>query len=117
MNARHSTYLAVRDAIGIALAVAVAGALAVTFALGGMHAAAAAAVSPARQACAAFAVWERHETQADLDGLVAASVPLGRSWLKADIGQVYADASSPSAKAGKYVKADRKYVTEDCAKL
>ena len=118
MNAYRTMY---RDILrGAALAVAIGAVF--TVALAGVATLAGAAtvaraVTPARSACTAFARWQQHGTQAGLDRLVTASLPLGRSWLKADIGQLYADASSPSAKAGKYVRTDRKYVAEDCSKL
>ena len=120
MNARHITYRPVRDAIALALFVAVTGFLLVAMSAGRAHAAAVAhssAATPAQSACAAFGAWERHETGPNLGRLVVASTRLGRSYLKADIGQLYADASSPSAKSAKYVTSDRNYVTEDCAKL
>lgn len=118
MNAYRTTYRALRDAIAIALAFAITGALAVTFAMGGAHAATVThTATPAQAACTAFAAWERNGTSGNLGRLVTASAGLGRSWLKADVLELAATVSSPSHKAGKYIPADRNYVTEDCAKL
>ena len=121
MNAhRSSTYRPVRDAIALALIVALTWGLAI-LAAGRAHAAAATRANApttaqvAQLACQEFAAWRRHETVANLRRLVITSAGLPRSYFRADIGQLYADASSLSLKSGKYVQADSKYVSEDCA--
>ena len=118
MHARQSTFQAVRDGVALALFVAFVGTAVVFLAVTSAHAATVArTVTPAQQACQAFAVWEQHETAANLGRLVTAAAKLPKSYLKADEFQLAADASSPSAKAVKYVRIDRKYVAEDCSKL
>ena len=64
--------------------------------------------------CSAFRTWDRHRSEGRLAVLVVDSTHLGRSYLKADVGQLYADASSPSKKAAKYLGDDATYVNQDC---
>jgi len=64
--------------------------------------------------CAALSAWEHHQTTAKLNTLVTDSLHLGRSYLRADIGQLNADASSPSTSAWKYVSVSDQYAAEDC---
>ena len=45
---------------------------------------------------------------------VTDSVHLPKSYLKADVAELYADSSSPSSKAAKYVAKDETYLAEDC---
>ena len=112
-----TTYRPVRDAIALAAFVAIVGALAVILAAGRAHAATVTHTSgptPAQSACTAFARWQHHETTANLGRLVIASARLPKSYLKADVFQLAADASSPSPKAAKYVTGDARYVGQDC---
>jgi hypothetical protein len=74
------------------------------------------AVNWHQRTCSAATAYQRHPSAARLTTLVVDSTHLGRSYLRADIGQLYADASSPSPKAAKYVATDIKYIREDCAK-
>jgi hypothetical protein len=98
-----------RKLITIALAVTIgAGALAATIPAG-------AAVNWKAQTCAAFTAYQAHPSAASLAALVTGSTHLGKSYLRADVGQLYADVSSPSSKAAKYVAKDAQYVAEDCA--
>jgi hypothetical protein len=79
---------------------------------------ASAAVNWKAQTCTAFTAYQSHPSAARLARLatlVTDSTHLGRSYLKADAGQLYADTSSPSAKAAKYAAKDEQYVAEDCA--
>jgi hypothetical protein len=64
--------------------------------------------------CNAEHMYAARPTSAHLAALVTVSTHLSRSYLKADVGQLYADASSPSAKAAKHVSDDEQYVYEDC---
>ena len=64
--------------------------------------------------CAAFATWERHPSLGRLETAVADSFHLkGRSYLAADLGQLWADSVSPRSNQ-QYVDIDRQYVDEDC---
>jgi hypothetical protein len=88
-----------------------------TLTLGGLAAvpaSAGTAVNWHQRTCSAFRAWDAHRTAGRLDTLVIDSTHLGRSWLRADVGQLYADASSPSAKAAKYLGDDATYVNQDC---
>jgi hypothetical protein len=67
-----------------------------------------------QRTCSAFTAWDQHRTGARLDVLVVDSTRLGKSYLRADVGQLYADASSPSPKAAKYLGDDATYVNQDC---
>ena len=73
------------------------------------------AVNWRQRTCTAATAYQRHPGAARLTTLVVDSTHLGKSYLRADIGQLYADASSPSPKAAKYVASDGKYISEDCA--
>jgi len=64
--------------------------------------------------CAAAAAYGRHPTQAGLATVVTDATHLGKSWLAADAGVLFADASSPSPNASKYVRKDVGYVLSDC---
>jgi len=78
----------------------------------------AAAASPASwkaQTCLAATAYQQHPSAGTLATLVTGSVHLPKSYLKADVGQLYADASSPSAKAARYAAKDMTYVASDCA--
>ena len=69
----------------------------------------------AERTCTAFTTWEQRRSPANLNALVADSLHLGRSYLRADVGQLNADASSPSPTAVKYAESDDpQYVYEDC---
>lgn len=74
-----------------------------------------AAVNWRQRTCAAATAYQAHPTAGSLATLVTDSTHLGKSYLKADAGQLYADASSPSPKAAKYAAKDTAYVREDCA--
>ena len=120
MNAYRTTYRPVRDAIALVLFVAITGALAMILATARADAATVTHPStstPAQVTCTAFARWQHDQASGSLGRLVTASAALGRSWLKADVLELAATVSSPSAKARKYIPGDRKFVTEDCAKL
>jgi hypothetical protein len=71
-------------------------------------------VSLHQRTCAAFRAWDRHRTAGRLTALVIDSTHLGRSYLRADIGQLYADASSPSPKAATHLGDDATWVNQDC---
>jgi hypothetical protein len=73
------------------------------------------AVNWHQRTCTAFRAWDAHRTPGRLTALVIDSTHLGRSYLKADVGSLYADASSPSPKAAKYLANDAGYVRQDCA--
>lgn len=93
--------------------------LAATIAAGSITAAtlpasASAPVNWHQRTCAASAAYRAHPTAGRLATLVVDSTHLPKSYLRADVGQLYADASSPSPKAAKYVAKDEQYVSEDC---
>jgi hypothetical protein len=67
-----------------------------------------------QRTCTAATAYQRHPSAGRLTTLVVDSTHLGRSYLKADVGSLYADASSPSPKAAKYLAADASYVRQDC---
>jgi len=67
-----------------------------------------------QRTCTAFRAWDRHLTAGRLTALVVDSTHLGRSYLKADVFQLAADASSPSAKAATYLGDAATYVNQDC---
>ena len=73
------------------------------------------AVNWRQRTCTAATAYQRHPSAARLTTLVVDSTHLGKSYLRADVGQLYADASSPSPKAAKYAASDEKYISEDCA--
>jgi hypothetical protein len=72
-------------------------------------------VNWAQASCRAEHMYAARPTGAHLITLVIDSTHLGRSYLRADIGQLYADASSPSAASAKYVSDDEQYIYEDCS--
>jgi hypothetical protein len=72
------------------------------------------AVNWHQRTCAAFSAYQAHPSAARLTALVIDSTHLGRSYLRADVGQLYADASSPSPKAAKYLDTSEQYVSQDC---
>ena len=76
---------------------------------------ASASVNWRQRTCAAATAYQAHPSAAGLATLVTDSMHLGRSYLKADVGQLYADASSPSSKAAKYAAKDEQYLASDCA--
>ena len=63
--------------------------------------------------CHAAVEYQSHGTTYALDRLITAAAHLPKSYLKADVLQLAADASSPRAQAG-YIDTDRQYVYEDC---
>lgn len=65
--------------------------------------------------CSAATAFGHHQSAANLATLVTDSLHLPKSYTRADVGQVYADASSPSPKAAKYVVHDLAYLRQDCA--
>ena len=65
--------------------------------------------------CAGASRYVAHPSERTLDAINTDSMHLRRSYTRADIGQLYADASSPSPKAAKYVKRDLTYISQDCA--
>ena len=67
-----------------------------------------------QKTCAAEQAYAAHPSTAGLNALVVDSTHLGKSYLRADVGQLEADASSPSAKAKLYVTDDVTYIYEDC---
>jgi len=79
-----------------------------------LPASASAPVNWHQRTCAAFRAWDRHRTDGRLATLVTDSTHLGKSYLKADVFQLAADASSPSPKAAKYLGDDATYVNQDC---
>ena len=79
-----------------------------------LPASASAPVNWHQRTCAAAAAYQAHPTAARLTALVTDSTHLAKSYLRADAGQLYADASSPSAKAAKYAVSDLQYVADDC---
>jgi hypothetical protein len=88
-----------------------------TLTLGGLSAvpaSAGTAVNWHQRTCSAFHAWDRHRTTAGLDRLVIASTHLGRSYLRAGVGRLYADASSPSPKAAGHLGDDATWVNQDC---
>ena len=90
---------------------AVAG-IAVTAAV--MPANASTRVSWTHRTCAAFSAYQDRPSAARLTALVTDSTHLGRSYLKADVGELYADASSPSKAARQSLDVAEQYVGEDC---
>lgn len=88
--------------------------IAVTVFAGLANQAASAAPSWEAQTCAAFTAYQAHPAAGRLAAVVTDSTHLGRSYLKADAGQLYADASSPSPKAARYAAKDETYVASDC---
>lgn len=91
-------------------------ALAVTIGTGILTASlpASAAVNWRERTCQAATAYQRHPSAGSLATLVTGSTHLPRGYLKADVGQLYADASSPSSKAAKYVAKDEEWITDDC---
>ena len=73
-----------------------------------------ASVNWRERTCQAASAYQRHPSAGRLATLVTASTHLPRGYLKADVGQLYADASSPSVKAAKYVAKDERWITDDC---
>lgn len=80
-------------------------------------ASAATTISWTARTCTAAHWYTRQATTARLNAMVTDSTHLGRSYLKADVASLYADVSSPSSKAGKYIPGDEKYIGEDCSAL
>ena len=72
------------------------------------------AVNWEQRTCSAFTAYQAHPTRRGMQAVVIDSTYLGQSYLKADVGQWEADASSPSAKAAKYAAKDPGYVGQDC---
>ena len=67
-----------------------------------------------QRTCTAFSAWERHPSLDRLETAVSDSFRIrGRSYLAADLGQLWADSVSPKSNA-QYVDTDRQYVYEDC---
>jgi predicted component of type VI protein secretion system len=96
----------------VALAITAVAALAgITLAAVPAHA----AVNWKARTCSAATAYQRHPGAARLTTLVTDSTHLGKSYLRADVGQLYADASSPSPKAVKYAVKDIGYIRDDCA--
>jgi hypothetical protein len=96
----------------VALAITAVAALAgITLAAVPAHA----AVNWRQRTCSAAQAYASRPGPARLTTLVIDSTHLGKSYLRADVGQLYADASSPSPKAAKYAASDEKYISEDCA--
>jgi hypothetical protein len=75
---------------------------------------ASASVNWRAQTCQAASAYQRHPSAGSLATLVTGSTHLPRGYLKADVGQLYADASSPSVKAAKYVAKDEGWIADDC---
>ena len=86
-----------------------------TVAAATLPASASAPVNWHQRTCAASAAYRAHPSAGRLTVLVTDSTHLGKSYLKADVGSLYADASSPSAKAAKYAAKDLEYLASDCA--
>lgn len=101
-----------RKTLAVSLA-AVSLAAGVTFAALPAHAST--PVNWRQRTCQAATAYQRHPSAGTLAALVTGSTHLGRSYLKADAGQLYADASSPSPKAAKYAAKDETYLAQDCA--
>jgi hypothetical protein len=66
-----------------------------------------------QRTCSAFTAWEQHPALGRLETVVADSFKVGRTWLAADIGQLWADEITVSPQA-KYVDPDKQYVATDC---
>src|SRR6185437_13840330 len=66
-----------------------------------LPASASAPVNWKQRTCTASAAYQAHPSAGRLTTLVTDSTHLGKSYLRADVGQLYADASSPSTKAAK----------------
>ena len=79
-----------------------------------LPASASAPVNWHQRTCAAASAYRDRPSAGRLTVLVVDSTHLARSYLKADVGSLYADASSPSPKAAKYVAKDETYVASDC---
>jgi len=94
--------------------------LAATVAAGAITAAtlpasASAPVNWHQRTCAAATAYRDRPSAARLTALVVDSTHLPKSYLKADVGSLYADASSPSTKAAKYAAKDVEYLASDCS--
>jgi len=78
-----------------------------------------AAVTPpswSEQACHALAAYTAGEHRAvSLERLTIAAAHLGNGYLKADMLELAADASSPSKNAAKYLAVAVQYAGEDCS--
>lgn len=70
--------------------------------------------TPAQRTCSAFHAYERHTDTGHLATLITDATRLRKSWLKSDVGRLFADVSSPSPKAGKYLGDDMTQVNIDC---
>ena len=86
-----------------------------TIAAATLPASASAPVNWHQRTCSAATAYQRHPSAARLTVLVTDSTHLAKSYLKADVFQLAADASSPSTKAAKYVAKDEQYLASDCA--
>lgn len=64
--------------------------------------------------CDAFAGYQKHHDATDFRNMVVNSTYLPKSYLRADVAQLYADVSSPSSTAAKYVSDDEQFLYEDC---
>src|SRR5579872_3306786 len=79
-----------------------------------LPASASAPVNWHQRTCTAFRAWDQHRTAGRLTALVTDSAHLAKSYLKADVFQLAADASSPSPKAATYLGDDATSVNQDC---
>ncbi len=66
------------------------------------------------QTCHALEAWQGHQTADRLDRLVVNAAHLPKSYLKADVFELAADAASPSKNAAQYLSVAIQYADEDC---
>ena len=66
------------------------------------------------QTCKAAAAYGKHPAMAGLAKVVTDATHLPKSWLAADVGQLFADAMSPGKKAVPFVRDDLKFIASDC---
>ena len=66
------------------------------------------------QTCHTLEAWQRQPGDDRLERLVLDAAQLPKSYLKADVFEVAADASSPSKNAAQYLSVAVQYAGEDC---
>ncbi len=66
------------------------------------------------QTCHALEAWQRQPGDDRLERLVLDAAQLPKSYLKTDVFEVAADASSPSKNAAQYLSVAEQYAGEDC---
>jgi hypothetical protein len=75
---------------------------------------ASASVNWTARTCAALGAFQSHPSAGNLAALVTDAARLPKGYLKADMFQVAADASSPAKDAWKFLSVSEQYAAQDC---